>query len=130
MPTRYTERLNLPLDGNDSIRFSTTNGLLVAIGYERVIFSDKGPYVEFTEDQLNKENIYIPPGQKWRASNKASSYIEYRSRDYCNVKIIQQKSDDGDMKRDMYYISPFNLRSDKVPVLIQSLRRKHTLQIA
>lgn len=130
MPTKYTERLNLPLDGNDSIHFYTTNGLLVATGYKRVIFDSKGPYVEFAEDQLNQENIGIPPQQKWRVNNAASPYVEYRSKDYCNVKIMKQKADDGDMRKGMFYVSPFNLRSDQVPVLIQSLRRKHTLQSA
>lgn len=130
MPTKYSERLNLPLNGNDKISFFTTNGLLVAKGYKRVVFSEKGPYVEFTEDQLDKENIYVPPQQKWRASNAASPYIEYRSRDYCHVKFMQQKNDDGDLKQNMYYASPFDLRSDQIPVLIQSLRRKHTLQSA
>ena len=127
MPTKYTERLNLPLDGNKEIHFYTTNGLHVATGYERVIFSDKGPLVEFAEDQLNLENIVMPPQQKWRVNNAASRYIEYRSKDYCNVKFMKQKSDDGEMKKNMFYASPFNLSSDQVPVLIRLLRRKHTL---
>lgn len=130
MPTKYTDRLKLPTDGNDEIHFYTTNGLLVAKGYKRVIFDNKGPFVEFSEDQLNQENVVIPPHQKWRVNNVASPYIEYRSKDYCNVKFMKQKADDGEMKQGMFYVSPFNLRSDQVPELISSLRRKHTLQNA
>ena len=136
MPTKYSDRLNLPVDGNDSIRFYTQNGLLIATGYQRVVFGDistvhgmtkKQPYVEFTKEQLNLENIAMPSQQKWRVSNKASLYIEYRSRDYCNVKIMEQKSNDRPLKQGMCYISPFDLRSDQVPVLIEPLRRRRTL---
>lgn len=130
MPTKYTDRLNLPIEGSDSIRFYTQNGLHIATGYQRVVFDESKPYVEFTISQMNVENFVIPSTQKWRKNNKASAYVEYRSRDYCNVKIMEQKTDDPPFKEGTYYISPFDLRSDQIPVLIDPLRRRRTLASA
>ena len=129
MATKYTDRLKLPFDGSNDIRFTTTNGLEIATGYKQVIFGGKTPYVEFSESQINKENIYIPDSQKWRIKNSMSNYIEYRSKDYCNVKIMQWKNNE-DFKEGMFYVSPFDLKSDQIPVLIEPLYRRGTLQSA
>jgi hypothetical protein len=123
MPKKYTERLKLPIKGIPAIDFSTPNGLLIARGYQQVIFHKKTPYIEFKETNINKENIYIPDSQKWRIKNPSSLFVEYRSKDYCNVKIMHWKSTNC-LKSDMFYISPFDLQSDQIPVLIDPLRRK------
>ena len=141
MPTKYSERLKLPLGGSEGILFSTANGLLIAKGYHRVLLSEKGPYIEFSEDQIDKENVFIPEQQKWRLTNPASNYVEYRSKDYCSVKIMKWKKEElrtsarhqpfrqepAELKAGMFYISPFALRSDKVPVLISLLQRRRTI---
>ena len=127
MPTKYTDRLNLPSEGLDGIKFSTSIGLEMAAGYERVVFKGKIPYVEFSESNMNKGNICVPDSQKWRIKNDASPYIEYRSKDYCNIKIMQWKKTDT-LRAGKFYISPFDLKSDKIPVLIEPLYRKRTLQ--
>lgn len=126
MPTKYTDRLKLPVEGSDDIKFSTSIGLEVATGYERVVFNGKTPYIEFSESRMNKDNIYVPDTQKWRIGNAASPYIEYRSRDYCNVKIMLWKQGD-ELTQGMFYVSPFDLKSDQIPVLIEPLYRKRTL---
>ena len=128
MPTKYADRLKIPTEGSDHVSFSTSNGLAIATGYEGVIFAQKKPYIQFSEQQINKDNIYTPENQKWRIKNSASPYIEYRSRDYCNVKIMQWKEADGtEFQMGKFYVSPFDLKSDKNPVLIP-LYRKQTLQ--
>lgn len=129
MPTKYTDRLKLPVEGSNDIKFSTSIGLEVATGYERVVFNGKTPYIEFSESRMNKDNIYVPDSQKWRISNAASPYIEYRSKDYCNVKIMLWKQG-ADLTQGMFYVSPFELKSDQIPVLIEPLYRKRTLQSA
>ena len=116
MPTKYINRLNLPLKGIENINFSTKNGLQIANGYEQIIIN-KVPLIQFNENQLIDKNIQIPDNQKWRIKNPGSPYIQYRSRDFCAVKILQFKNDKK------FYISPFKLKSDLFPVLI-SPRRK------
>lgn len=124
MPTKYIDRLNLPFHGHSDICFYTLNGLLIAKGYQKIIFHKKNPYLEFQEIDIFHENIHIPDSKKWRIKHTSSQYIEYRSKDYCNVKIIQWKFN-NELNPNMFYISPFNLKSDKIPVLISPLRRKH-----
>jgi hypothetical protein len=129
MPTKYLDRLKLPMSGENDIRFTTHNGLAVAKGYQRVIEALKGPLVEFRPDQLIMENLQIPPQQQWRVQHPASAYIEYRSKDYCNVKFMRVKNKDfgKDMTEGMFYASTFDLKSDKYPVLIDVLRRRRSL---
>ena len=90
MPTKYSDRLNLPIDGVKDITFTTKNGLKIANGYNQVIFQKK-PMIEFSEEMLKSENIQIPLNKQWKIKNKSVSYIEYRSKDYCKVKILKCK---------------------------------------
>lgn len=124
--TRYEERLLLPLTGSDNIKFSTSIGLPVAVGYDRVVIGERGPYIEFDERHIIKDNIHIPPFQAWREKHADCFYIEYRSKDCCNVKLYHQKKlvDYADYKIGKWYISPFDLVSDQFPVLILPLKRK------
>lgn len=131
MPTKYTDRLKLPLEGTKDICFQTINGLNVANGYERVVFIMPSqslvyakPFIEFKAKQINQNNIVMPDGQKWRKNNPRSSFIEYRSKDYTNIKIMQWKKTEGELKEGMFYISPFDLVSDKFPILISPLSRR------
>jgi hypothetical protein len=128
MPTKYTDRLNLKIDGSNNICFFTQNGLKIANGYEKIIFSNGIPYIEFSEKMLTIENICIPENQKWKVKNVLYNYVEYRSKDYCNIKIIKWKKNKEPFKSNMFYISPFKLKSNEVPILIKPLHRKKTLQ--
>lgn len=129
MPTKYKDRLKLPVEGSDKIKFCTSIGLNVATGYERVVFNGKTPYIEFSESRMNQDNIYVPDSQRWRINNVSSPYIEYRSKDYCKIKIMLWKEND-ELVAGMFYASPFDLKSDQIPVLIEPLYRKRTLQSA
>lgn len=128
MPTKYSDRLKLPVEGSYEIKFHTSIGLAIAAGYERIVFNGKVPYIEFAESSLNRNNIYVPDSQKWRIKNLSSPYVEYRSRDYCKIKIILWKQNNDKFNEGMFYISPFDLKSDQIPVLIEPLYRKKTLQ--
>lgn len=77
---------------------------------------------------LTIENICIPENQKWKVKNVLYNYVEYRSKDYCNIKIIKWKKNKEPFKSNMFYISPFKLKSNEVPILIKPLHRKKTLQ--
>jgi len=121
MPTKYSERLILPSDGSEEIVFKTKNGLTIATGYRKVNFSEKKPLIEFVDSMIEKENIFMPLNQQWKEKNPSIQYAEYRSRDYCNIRILRDKTNGR------FYISPFDLISDEIPVLISPLRRKKTI---
>lgn len=120
MPTKYCDRLNLPVSGVEDVSFSTKIGLKIAVGYKKVLLSGK-PMIEFTDTMIQKENIFLPESQRWKVKNSAFPFVEYRSKDFCKVKILKNK------KSGRFYISPFDLTSDKYPVLISPLLRKKTI---
>jgi len=57
--------------GNDATEFYDNKGKLFAIGYERVVYGDHGPYVEF-----RKGHIISKLQPKWDADCPDDSYYE------------------------------------------------------
>ena len=115
----YVNRMLLPLEGSNDISFHTKSGLAVADGYERVVIGERGPYIEFNKEQIRSENFRLidDPTHKY--------FMEYRSNCDHNVKLYYQLLyvNYADYKIHKYYISPFDLTSDKYPKLITELRR-------
>ena len=54
------QRFKIPLVGDPSINFYTLNGLLMAKGYTRIVIGGRGPYIEFEDSSMVKENIHVP----------------------------------------------------------------------
>lgn len=128
MPTKYSDRLKIPYQGIKEINFYTLNGLEIARGYERILLTNKVPIIEFTESMIRHDNIVIPNSQVWRINQKSSPFVEYRSKDFCSVKIMKWKESKNDLNENMFYVSVFDLKSDKFPILIEKLYRRKTLQ--
>jgi hypothetical protein len=124
MKKTYEERLRIPLDRN-AMGLYTKSGMLVAVGYERIVIGKRGPYIEITDFELMKENFFIPADQKWRLDSNICYYEEYRTKKD-NVKVYHQKKtvDYADYKIGMWYISPFDLKTANVDVLVEPLNRK------
>jgi hypothetical protein len=121
----YEKRLKIPHSKrNDSLTLKTENGLILATGYNRIVIGSRGPYVEFHPEHIVCANIVVPTNQSWRLKHDNVYYNEYRSRDYCNVKLYEQRRvvDYADYIVGMWYISPFALWSEE-GVLIESLRK-------
>src|SRR5208283_5334331 len=126
----YKKRMILPLIGIDDINFYTLlSKLFVCKGYVRVVIGQRGPYVEFEDKNIFMKNIHIPYDHKWRCFDDPKwkdkiYYIEYRSNDEANVKIYKQMRtvDYADYKIGNWYISPFDLISDKFPILVTPLK--------
>lgn len=108
--TDYSTRLKIPLEGHISMPFYASNGDVIAIGYNRIVIGQRGPYIEFTEEQIAKDNIVIPSDQKYRLSVDYVFYNEYRSKDL-TVKIYNQRKlvDYADYKIGYWYASAFSL---------------------
>ena len=123
MKKTYEERLKIPISGA-SIPLFTKSGLKVSTGYERIVIGGRGPYVEFSDGQVLQDNFLIPEDQLWRLKNLNSYYNEYRTVQD-NVKIYHQKKtvDYADYKIGMWYISPFDLKTDS-EVLIEPIRQR------
>lgn len=131
MPTKYADRLVLPLIGSKDILFTTSNGLKIACGYERVAFlmiTESSvylkPLIEFSPKHMISENIVILPSQKWRIDNPKSEFVEFRSKDFTNIRIMKWKTNNEGFKKGMFYISPFDLSSKEFPVLIERLNKR------
>jgi hypothetical protein len=121
---KYESRLLIPITGNDMPNFYTKSGLLIANGYKRIVIGKRGPYIEFTENQINKDSIFIPSHELWRLTSDMAFYIEYRTPDIQYVKIYYQKKtvNYADYLFEHYYVSPFYLRTDDLEMLIKPLK--------
>ena len=107
----YAQRLRIPIDGNPSFCLYTSAGLKVATGYLRVVIGGRGPYVEFSGDQVDRSAIHVPNDQAYRLTSNSVYYDEWRSNDEANVKFYHQKVLVGyaDYLLGMWYASPFCL---------------------
>ncbi len=107
--------------GNDELNFYSQSGLHLAVGYERVVIGKRGPYVEFTPQQIIWCNFRIPDNQRYRVNNPAVFYTEWRSTCATYVKLYHQlhRVKYADYKVGLCYISPFDLlRNELQPVIL------------
>jgi len=122
----YRQRLVLPeFPDGDPVEFKTKSGTVIARGYERVVIGNRGPYIEFSLEQMAVENLHIPEDQRWRFASDRCYYWEGRTNDDANVKVYRQKAtvDYADYRVGMYYISPFELVTDRHSVLVRPLEK-------
>lgn len=89
----------------------TLAGTIICNAYERIVYGDKGPYIEFTKNQIYDQAFYIPRSLLWKLSDPKVYYIEFRSNDGCNVKLYYQLRTVkyADYKMGYFYISPKDL---------------------
>jgi hypothetical protein len=120
--TNYRKRVLLPEfsdPGDSALEFRTNTGLVIARGYVRVEFGGRGPYIEFRPDQIVTENIRkIDAPHYW--------FHEYRSNDEANVMLYLQREgvDYAHYVPGLWYVSPFDLTTDRYPVLVTPLAGK------
>lgn len=106
------KRLNIAIDeGSPTLMFQSRSGLLLAIGYRRVVIGGRGPYVEFNPGQIQWSCFHVPKEEEYRGADKRVYYIEYRSNCNSNVKLYFQKRAVAyaDYKVGMCYIAPQDL---------------------
>ena len=77
----------------DSRQIFTLAGLLVASDFTRVVHGGRGAYVEFSDDEIIKTNLFRPPDSVWRITNQNAYYVEYRTRCAGNVKFSFQRKE-------------------------------------
>jgi hypothetical protein len=91
-----------------------------------VVIGDRGPYIEFLPEQIEKDTFSIPESQKYRKTDKRVYYIEARSNDEAYVKLYYQKKTVAyaDYKIGMCYVSPFELVTDELDELVEPHEKK------
>jgi hypothetical protein len=118
---KYSEMLTIPIDGA-KIPLFVNYPNLIAYGYQRVVIGQRGPYVEFTKNQILDTELYIPKSQLYRLSDPKVYYIEFRTIEN-NVKVYYQMRNVAyaDYLINHFYISPFDLyKEDESPCIIDN----------
>jgi hypothetical protein len=120
----YSSRMLIPLDGDPVMDLLSKAGFHLASGYQRVVIGARGPYLEFTSEQVQIGNLHVPDTQLYRVSADYVYYVEYRSNCKADVKIYHQKKrvDYADYVPGMFYISPFELTRRDGSQLISALK--------
>ena len=117
----FKDRLLIAADHGADLTFYSLGGLYLATGYLRVVIGKRGPYVEFSNNQIIWENFLVPEKEKYRLNNAVVYYDEYRSKDPAFVKLYRQKRTVAyaDYRASLCYMSPFDLLRDEMqPVII------------
>jgi len=52
-------------------------GTPIATGATRIVVGERGAFVEFTKEQVIKENLRIPADQRWRIHNDYKDLVFY-----------------------------------------------------
>jgi len=123
-------------EGNPETLFLSNKGNLLCTGYERIVFGDHGPYIEFSIYQLNMDN--------WFSERKGIGYFDkFYPRDESRILMYAQrrtveklpnppkgkrsfrgnrKEGYADYKVGMFYISPWekNLKIVRNGVLLNN----------
>lgn len=112
---KYEGLLNIPKEGS-SLELKTSYDTVIARKYERVVIGQRGPYVEFTPNQIISDKLFIPKNQLYRLSDPKIYYIEFRTNDSSNVKVYYQMRTVAyaDYKIGCFYISPYDLYNDGI----------------
>lgn len=109
------KRLAIPIEhGLPHLQFKTHSGLLVAVGYERIVIGGRGPYIEFLPSQIVMDSLIIPDDQAWRLKpfyHGRIFYIERRTRCPSSAMVYEQLRPVAyaDYKPGLFYVSPLLL---------------------
>lgn len=91
----------------------SSNGVLIANGFDRIVIGDYGPYIEFTKEQANEKEFVVATGQEYRLTPRYHSTIKYEwySTKHQDCKLYWQLRPVvyADYKPERYYISPFEV---------------------
>lgn len=122
---KFKLSLNIPLEGNSKEKFFCREcGQHLATGYSRIVVGDRGPYIEFSEENMILNNLFYPKNQEHKF------FIEYSSS--CEHKVFvyfqQQTVSYADYKIGFYYIAPELLSTEKVKELVDKNIKEKQLQ--
>jgi hypothetical protein len=108
---KINELLTIPIDGAKIALFAKYPSYnSIADRYQRVVIGQRGPYIEFTKNQIIDKLLYIPKNQLYRLSDPKVYYIEFRTIEE-DVKVYYQMRSVAyaDYLINHFYISPLDL---------------------
>ena len=107
---KYKDLLKISEEGS-TLELKTSYDTIIARKYERVVIGQRGPYVEFTPNQILCDKLFVPRNQLYRLSDPKIYYIEFRTNDSSNVKVYYQMRTVAyaDYKIGCFYVSPNDL---------------------
>lgn len=115
------QKLTISLEGSEITLFTKHPSYsAIAEQYQRVVIGQRGPYVEFTKNQIFDKSLYIPKNQLYRLSDPKVYYIEFRTIEN-DIKVYYQMRSVAyaDYKIGCFYISPNDLfKVDGTPCII------------
>lgn len=80
------ELIGLCESGADNVKFYTQLGLLLAVGYIRIVYGDHGPYIEFLKEQIYWDN--------WECKrNGVGYYNKWYPKDGWDILLYEQRFD-------------------------------------
>jgi len=83
---RIETTLNLSEEGNETTKFYSPKGTLLAVGYERIVYGDHGPYIE-----LDPKRIQVEAWTVKKMKSPLAYYQELWPKDGSNVMLYVQK---------------------------------------
>ena len=90
---KLEQELGLPESGKEvQVIFTTPGGYKIADGYERIVYGDRGPYIEFSPEQIAWENFRctrrgIGYFDKWYSPDGVMLYYQRRTVKYADYLI-------------------------------------------
>ena len=118
--TLYAKQIPNWLENNTQPLY-TRGGTLICNSYDRIVIGDYGAYIEFSDEQANKDAYIIAPGQEYRLEPRYNNvkYIWLTIPDESNIKIYYQKAtvSYADYLPNKYYVSIFEV----YPAIIKNL---------
>jgi hypothetical protein len=123
MARNYRKDLRVPAHSSPNTWLLTLSGILLARGYQRCVFGGRGPYIEFTHEQLVHDKLYVPDDKQWKIGNPNVDYEELRTRDGVKVYFQRRTVSYADYLPGWYYVSPFKLMTEDGVRLLEELKK-------
>lgn len=107
---KYKDMLTIPIEDGHGIPLCVNSPYVIANSYRRVVIGQRGPYVEFSKNEIFEKELYIPKSQLYRLSDPKVYYIEFRTIEGDAKVYYQMRSVAyADYKIGYFYISPSDL---------------------
>jgi hypothetical protein len=109
----------------------TESGLKLSNKYQRVLFTSKGNFVEFNNNDIIYKSFYINRSQLFRISDPRVYYVQFNSNDTCNIKMYYQLRNVryADFNIGCFYISINDLfLNDGTPCEIEKPKNNENFQ--
>ena len=110
----YEEQLTVPLIGTPHTLIKNRFGTIIARGYIRVVIGDYGAFIEFNDEQVQRQNLKPhfegPP-------KSGVAYIWLETRDSLKTKVYEQKRAVryADYSPGMFYVDPAKIETARDP---------------